>query len=148
MYLLPRSSEIAAWLPQLDERIRVADDYQHMVDRSDVVVLAARRQIAEEVARSFRFAQRHHIVGIMATIDLGKLRKWLGPIDRITRAIPLLFAAKNAGMTPLYPPDPIVQELIAALGTAIEAQPEAELDLLIASGMMGTSGRGAIAATG
>ena len=137
--LSPRNWSVASNLSLLDKRIRVARDNQDVLDRSDLVILAVRPQIVEEVLASLQFGERHRVISVVATLNLDRLRALLGRVDRITRALPLPFVAQNAGMTAHYPPDPVAHELFMPLGTSIEVETEAEFEMFtVASALMGT----------
>jgi pyrroline-5-carboxylate reductase len=129
---------MAAKLARLDERIKVATSNQEVVDFGDVVFLAVRPQIAGSVLAEVRFRPDHHVISVIATAQTDIIKKWVGSVGRITRAIPLPFVAFRHGMTAIYPVDPVASGLFNALGSAIEAQTESELDLfLAASALMG-----------
>lgn len=139
VYLSPRNRDTADRLAGLDGRIKIANDNQSVLDRSEVVVLAVRPQIAREVVTQLNFQAHHHVISAIATIDLATLQGWLGPVRQITRALPLPFVAVNAGVTALYQPDPSALDLFTTLGTAIEVKSEAEFEtFFVGSALMGT----------
>jgi len=138
VYLSPRNAETAAKLSRIDERIKVATSNQEVADRADVVFLAVRPQIAGTVLTEIRFRPNHHLISFIAAAQTDIVKKWVGPVARITRAIPLPFVEERHGMTAIYPADPLVLDFFNALGSPIEAQTESELDLfLAASALMG-----------
>lgn len=138
VHLSPRNAEISARLAHIDPRIRVASSNQEVLDLANVVVLAVRPQIAESVLAPLQFLGHHHVISVIATIQTNTVRQWVGPVERITRAIPLPFVATCDGMTAVYPPDPVADELFNSIGATIEAESESELDLFLsASALMG-----------
>lgn len=135
----PRNADIAARLAQASPIIKVAPDNQSVVDESDVVFLAIRPQIAEEVIRSLRFSNGQRIVSLVATIQIGTLASWIDADVTIVRAIPLPFVADLQGVTAIYPPSREVAAFFAPLGAVLEAQTLEEFDLFgVASALMGS----------
>ncbi|MFB2608410.1 NAD(P)-binding domain-containing protein, partial [Rhizobium phaseoli] len=55
VHVSPRSAHIAATLAEEFAAVRIAGDNQIVVDRSDMVFLAIRPQLAEEVVRALSF---------------------------------------------------------------------------------------------
>lgn len=135
----PRSAATAARLAALSERVRVAQDNQHVVDAADMVFLAIRPDVAEAVVRALRFRPGQRVVSLVATVDHAALQSWIGvPVD-IVRAIPLPFVATRSGVTAIFPPDPAVEALFSGLGTAVACETIKEYDLLAtASALMGS----------
>lgn len=135
----PRNAQVAAELASQSPLVRVAAGNQAVVDASDIVFLAIRPQIAEEVIRALRFRPGQSVVSVIAATDRAKLEAWIDqPVD-ITQAIPLPFVADRAGVTAIYPPNRVVAMIYAALGSAVECETRDEYDLLAAaSSLMGT----------
>jgi pyrroline-5-carboxylate reductase len=139
IYLSPRNADIAARLAGASPLVHVAENNQQVVDRSDMVFLAIRPQVAEEVVRGLRLRTDHHVVSLIAATEISSLTRWIGQELRLTRAIPLPFVAERQGVTPIYPPDAEVAAFFDALGSAIEAKTEEEYQLFgVASALMGT----------
>ncbi|MET0746828.1 MAG: pyrroline-5-carboxylate reductase [Rhizobium sp.] len=139
IHVSPRNAAIAAKLVDASPLVHVAADNQQVVDRSDLLFLAIRPQVAEAVVRELHFRPDHHVVSLIAATDRQMLTDWIGQELRLTRAIPLPFVAEKSGVTAIFPPDPDVAAVFNALGSAIEAQSEADYQLLgVASAMMGT----------
>lgn len=135
----PRNSEIAARLARLSPRVRVGSDNQAVVDAADVVFLAIRPQIAEEVIRALRFRSGQLVVSVIAATDRAKLKDWIDATVDIVQAIPLPFVAERAGVTAIFPPNADVSRIFAALGSSVECESREEYDLLAAaSALMGT----------
>jgi pyrroline-5-carboxylate reductase len=135
----PRNGEIAARLAGLSPRVRIGADNQAVVDASDVLFLAIRPQIAEEVIRALRFRAGQSVVSVIAATDRAKLKDWIDAPVEITQAIPLPFVADRAGVTAIFPPNPDVAAIFSALGSAVECETREEYDLLAAaSALMGT----------
>lgn len=137
--LSPRSEEIAARLAAAHENVAVAAGNQDVVDRSDLVFMAVRPQIAEEVVSDLRFHPNHHVISFVAATPLDRLRQWIGLDVRLSQAIPLPFVADLLGATAIHPPDEVSNAIFSVLGTAVQVESKHEYDLLAAaSAIMGT----------
>jgi pyrroline-5-carboxylate reductase len=135
----PRNGEIAARLAGLSPRVRIGADNQAVVDAADVLFLAVRPQIAEEVIRALRFRPGQSVVSVIAATGRATLEAWIDAPVVITQAIPLPFVADRAGVTAIFPPNADVAAIFKALGSAVECETREEYDLLAAaSSLMGT----------
>jgi pyrroline-5-carboxylate reductase len=131
--LSPRNAETAAALAAGHAEVGVAETNQAVLDGSDLVVLAVRPQIANEVLQSLRFRPDHHVLSLMATVSLDDLRTMAAPATRITRAVPLPAVARRQGPTAMFPHDDAVRALFDRLGAAIVLEDEAAFDLFTAA---------------
>lgn len=131
--LSPRNAETAAALAARHAEVCVAETNQAVLDGSDLVVLAVRPQIADEVLANLRFRSDHHVLSLMATVSLDDLRAMTAPAARITRAVPLPAVALRQGPTAMFPHDDAVSALFDRLGSAIVLEDEAAFDLFTAA---------------
>lgn len=137
--LSPRSESVAARLAAANQNVSIALDNQDVLDQSDLVFLAVRPQIAEEVVRAFRFRSSHHVISFIAATPLDRLLVWIDQPIRLSQAIPLPFVADLQGATAIHPPDAVSNAIFSPLGTAVQVESKREFDLLAAaSSMMGT----------
>jgi pyrroline-5-carboxylate reductase len=135
----PRNADVAARLAKKFPAVRVAADNQAVVDASEILFLAIRPQIAEDVVRALSFREGQVVVSVIAAVDRGTLTEWIDRDVRLTQAVPLPFVADRDGVTAIYPPDRGVASLFSSLGTAVECGTREEYDLLAAaSAMMAT----------
>lgn len=135
----PRSAETAVALARDYSHVTVAADNQAVVDGADIVFLAIRPQIAEEVIRALTFRQGQKLVSFIAAASIDAIQDWISAPVTIIRTIPLPFVADLKGATAVFPPDAEVAALFAPLGAAIEVKTAREFDLLaVASAMMAT----------
>lgn len=135
----PRSSSVAARLDEMFPIVRVGKDNQDVVDSTDIVFLAVRPQIAEEVIGELRFRGHQHVVSFIAAVQIEALARWIDAPVTITRAIPLPFVADLQGATAIYPPHDQIADLFLSLGTAVQAKDLKQYDLFgAASALMGT----------
>jgi pyrroline-5-carboxylate reductase len=137
--LSPRSADVAARLSVDFCEVVVAGDNQDVVDRSDIVFLAVRPQIVEEVVRNVNFASSQCVVSIVAATDRERLLDWIKADVHLVQAIPLPFVRERNGVTAIYPPDATIARLFDTLGTAVECTSRKEYDMLAAaSALMST----------
>ncbi len=135
----PRNKEIAGRLAATHEVVRVAATNQAVVDASDMVFMAVRPQVVEEVLRELSFRPGQHVVSLVATVSADQLRSWLGEGVTITQALPLPFVENRQGPTAVFPPHGDVMGFFAALGTEIPVHSKEEFELItLASSLMGT----------
>ncbi|QFY62983.1 pyrroline-5-carboxylate reductase (plasmid) [Rhizobium grahamii] len=133
VHVSPRNSEIAARLAAEFSAVQIAPDNQAVVDRSEVVVLAIRPQIAEEVIRQLRFRAGQAVIGVVAATRRDSLLEWIDADVHLVQAIPLPFVADRQGVTAIFPPDQAVAALFNVLGSAVECESRKEYDLLAAA---------------
>lgn len=123
--LSPRNAEVARALAARYPNVRVADCNQTVLDESEVVVLAVRPQIVDEVLRGLRFRADHRVVSVIARVSLEYLQRATRPASRVTRAVPLPLVGRRQGPTAVFPPADEVLGLFAPLGRAIPVEEEA-----------------------
>ncbi|EJC83385.1 pyrroline-5-carboxylate reductase [Rhizobium leguminosarum bv. trifolii WSM2297] len=133
IHVSPRSAHIAETLAAQFAAVRIAGDNQTVVDRSDMVFLAIRPQIAEEVVRELSFRDGQTVVSVVAATERHALLDWIGADVHLVQAIPLPFVARRQGVTAIYPQDTAVAALFDTLGTAVQCQSRKEYDLLAAA---------------
>ncbi len=137
--LSPRSESVAARLAAANRNVSIASGNQDVLDRSDLVFLAVRPQIAEEVVRALQFRPNHHVISFVAATPLDGLLAWIDQPVRLSQAIPLPFVADLQGATAIHPPDEVSNAVFSVLGAAVQVESKREFDLLAtASSMMGT----------
>ncbi|MFD1556695.1 pyrroline-5-carboxylate reductase [Paraburkholderia silviterrae] len=135
----PRNVQVASRLAGMSPLIRIGRDNLDVVDASDMVFLAVRPQISEEVITALQFRPDQHVVSLIATLRHETLAEWIRVPAKITRAIPLPTVADLQGMTAIFPPDARVADLFSSLGPLIQCRERAQFDLVaVASALMGT----------
>ncbi|RWX14031.1 pyrroline-5-carboxylate reductase [Rhizobium hidalgonense] len=133
IHVSPRSAHIAETLAAEFASVRIARDNQEVVQRSEMVFLAIRPQIAEEVVRELSFRNGQMVVSLVAATERRALLEWIGADINLVQAIPLPFVADRQGVTAVYPADTAVAALFDTLGTAVPCQSRKEYDLLAAA---------------
>jgi len=138
--LSPRNAKRAQALADRFNQVSVAQDNQAVVDGSEVLILAVRRQIAEQVLCAIRIPRSTTIISLIASTTQASLSNWTGHDEaQIVRADPLPFVATGDGATAVFPPDQQAATLFDALGKAVLCKTEEEFDLLAAAtSLMGT----------
>jgi pyrroline-5-carboxylate reductase len=137
--LSPRGAAMAAELSQRFPDVTVAESNQAVVDQCDMVVLAIRPQVAEEVVRALRFRAGQKVLSLVAATSVEVIRGWTQLDLPVIRAIPLPFVADRRCVTPIIPPDAEVAALFDRLGQAVECRTLEEFDLLaVGSALMGS----------
>ncbi|NRB20037.1 MAG: NAD(P)-binding domain-containing protein [Rhodobacteraceae bacterium] len=136
--LSERSQAKSARLAAADSRIRVTPDNQQIVDQADLLFLAVRPQVAEEVLRVLKFRDGQKVASLIATVTFDSLLDWIGAPVRLSRSIPLPAVASCRGVTAIYPADELLESFYDALGTVVVAQSLDEFDAYAAtSALMG-----------
>lgn len=139
IFVSPRSAKTAARLADMSPQVTVAPDNQGVVDAADMVFLAVRPNVAQDVVRALRFRPNQQVVSLIATIDHASLQSWIATPVRIVRAVPLPFVATQSGVTTVFPPDREVEALFSKLGKAVACSTIEEFDVLAAtSALMGS----------
>jgi pyrroline-5-carboxylate reductase len=84
-------------------RAKLGTGNQHVVERSDIVVLAVKPQDLFEAAAEFRaaFKPRHILITILAGTPIAKVKRAVGSKPRIVRAMPNLGAQVGEAVTAL-----------------------------------------------
>lgn len=138
IYVSHRSESTSAELASKYAVVDVLLDNQAIVDHSDVVVLAIRPQVAEEVVRPLTFNVDKQVISLIATVKTDTLLDWIGVSLPICRAIPLPFVAEGLGVTAVYPGLAVAEEIFEAIGSAVVATSIEEFDsYVVASASMG-----------
>jgi pyrroline-5-carboxylate reductase len=130
--LSPRNEKIAGELAALDERISVCASNQAVLESSDAVCLAVVPQIAVDVLGQLEFSARHRVISFLAGVPLDQLRRLVGPVHSVTRAVPLPAVAEGRGSTAICPADKTARGIFSALGEAVEVNDESRFDALSA----------------
>jgi pyrroline-5-carboxylate reductase len=84
--LSPRSVHIATELARQFPHVHVAASNQMVLDASDVVILAVRPQIAQEVIAPLRFRSDHHVISLIATLAMETVTALVASAIQVDRA--------------------------------------------------------------
>jgi len=97
--LSPRNEVVADRLAAGHPNVSIASGNQDVLDQSDLVFLAVRPQVVEEVVNALRFRPGHHVISFVAVTPTERLHAWIGQQIRLSLAIPLPFVADLQGAT-------------------------------------------------
>jgi pyrroline-5-carboxylate reductase len=137
--LSPRNAEIATRLAARHSFIRIATDNQAVIDASDIVFLAVRPQVADQVLQPLVFRANQTIVSLIATYDVARLGSLVAPATTIARAVPLPAVAERLGALTLFPPLPAIAALFEGLGELVLLDRESDIDACLAvTALMGS----------
>ena len=131
--LSPRNAQVAARIAAALPHVRVATSNQQVADESDVVLLAVRPQVAEEVLAETIFRPDHRVISLIATFSRDRIAALVSPAREVCCAVPLPTVARHLGPTAIFPRDAVAARLFGRLGVAVEVGSEAELHALWAS---------------
>jgi len=131
--LSPRNLAIATDLANRFPGVSIASSNQDVLDHCDTGVIAVRPHVAQSVLSELRFRSDHRVISVVSALSMRSVSKLVSPATRITRAVPLPSTAKRIGPTAIYPPDPLVDDLFAALGTVFAVETEGEFDAMCAA---------------
>ncbi|MEU6991039.1 NAD(P)-binding domain-containing protein [Streptomyces sp. NPDC046465] len=132
VFLSPRGARTAAELSARYEGVRVCADNQEVVDHSDVVIVAVRRQDRYEALNGLRVDDDKIVVNVMAGVANDELRRILATGASLVRAIPLPAVRERRAVTVTYPAHPVVGPLFERLGGVLPVADEAAFDVFSA----------------
>ena len=123
------------------QRVHVSTENRDVAGRVDVLVLAVKPQMMEQVCTDLRdlIAERQPLViSIAAGVTVGNLRRWLGSTP-IVRCMPNTPSLVQSGATGLYAADDVsdeqkamAKEILGSVGIAFWFDEEKELDAVTA----------------
>jgi pyrroline-5-carboxylate reductase len=128
--LSPRNADVAAALVREFPRVSVAASNQDVLDRCEIVVIAVRPQITEEVLAHLRFRGDHRVISLVSGFSVRRVAGLVAPATQITRAVPLPSVARRRCPTAIYPADVTTIELFSLLGAAFAVESEDAFDVL------------------
>ncbi|MCB5911483.1 NAD(P)-binding domain-containing protein [Streptomyces pinistramenti] len=114
------------------EGVRVCAGNQEVVDRSEAVIIAVRRQDRQEALAGLRVDGDKVVVNVMAGVGNDDLRRTLATDAPLVRAVPLPAVRERRSVTVTWPSHPVVNSLFAHLGGVLPASDEATFDVFSA----------------
>jgi len=131
--LSPRNQAIAADLAHRFPGVSVASSNQEVLDSCETAVIAVKPQVARSVLSELRFRPDHHVISVVSALSLRSVCDLVAPAAKVTRAVPLPSTAKRLGPTAIYPPDWLVENFFATLGTVFAVETEDEFNAMCAA---------------
>lgn len=110
--------------------VHVGRDNQDVADRCDLLCLAVRPQVAQQVLSQLHLTSTHYILSFIATWNRERIAALMPEVKHIVRLAPLPMVAQAMGPTIIYPDDHVATELFASLGAAIPVKDEDAFDSL------------------
>ncbi|MFE1952762.1 NAD(P)-binding domain-containing protein [Streptomyces sp. NPDC059524] len=132
LFLSPRGARTATALADRFEDVHVCADNQQVVDSSELVMIAVRRQDRHEALAGLRVDGTKVVVNVMAGVPNDELRALLATDAPLVRAIPLPAVRERRAVTVTYPAHPAVDALFEQLGGALPVADEAAFDVFSA----------------
>ena len=131
--LSPRNLAIATDLANRFPGVSIAPSNQDVLDVCETVVIAVRPAVAQDVLSALRFRADHRVISVVSSLSLKRVSQLVAPATHVTRAVPLPSTATRIGPTAIYPSDPIVDRIFAAIGTVFEVDSEDEFEAICAA---------------
>jgi pyrroline-5-carboxylate reductase len=123
-------------------QVHTSTDNRSVVENSEVVVIAVKPQVIQEVAEDISATvqkQAPLVISIAAGIRSTDLQRWLGGKCALVRCMPNTPALVQSGATALYPNEPVSKEqkdlaetILRAVGLALWVEDEALMDAVTA----------------
>ncbi|MFF4779449.1 NAD(P)-binding domain-containing protein [Microtetraspora fusca] len=132
VFLSPRGARTAAELAERYEGVQVCAGNQEVVDRSEMVIIAVRRQDRHEALARLRVDDDKIVVNVMAGVGNDDLRRTLATDAPLVRAIPLPAIRERRSVTVVYPSHPEVNSLFEQMGGALPVADEAAFNVFSA----------------
>jgi len=131
----PRNQERAQQLAADFKQVTVAENNQQVINHSDYVFIALRRQIVADELSKLDFSKTKVIISLVPTISRAQIAQYCRQsIDTIYRAVPLPFIEKHQSTTPIFPSEPTLQSIFKQTGGVIVAADEKQFDLFMLGG--------------
>ncbi|HYZ84099.1 MAG TPA: pyrroline-5-carboxylate reductase [Bryobacteraceae bacterium] len=126
--LSPRNAVVAADLASRFDNVSVCASNQEVLDTSDIVVLAVRPQVAEDVLSGLQFRSSQRVISLIAGFSVRRIADLVTPAHQIWRAIPLPSVARRRSPIAVYPAGGAGAELFAPLGQVFGMETEDHLN--------------------
>jgi len=132
-----RSTSTSEKLARDFPHIEVIADNQELVNNSDYVVIALKRQVVAEELEKLNFRPDQTIISFVPTINRQLLANYSRQdIENIYRAVPLPFIAEHQSATPIFPSQPLLEQVFSQTGGVIVANDEHQFDVFMLGGSM------------
>ncbi|WP_316528588.1 NAD(P)-binding domain-containing protein [Kitasatospora brasiliensis] len=132
IHLSPRGARTAAELAERYEDVWVCADNQEVVDRSDLVILALRRQDWRAALAGLKVPEDRIVVNVIPGVGTDELRAVLATDATVIHAVPLPTIRERQSITVVFPSHPDTDAFFERLGGALPVADEAALNVLSA----------------
>jgi pyrroline-5-carboxylate reductase len=135
--LSPRNKQRAEQLAKRFSNVEIARDNQAVISASDIVFLAVRPQVVEDVLRELSFKAEQRVVSFISGYPIKQLEGLIEPTKHIVRMIPLPAIARHEGPILMSPPSQEIAKLFQEMGSLAQVEQEDQLEILSAvTGLM------------
>ena len=133
----PRNKILAQKLVRKFKKVKIAEDNQEIVNKSNWIFLAVTPNVGEKIIKYLKFKYNQTIISFISTIKLSELKKMIKVKSNIVRAIPLPPISLKKGPVPICPPNKKVKSFFDKIGSTIEIKNEKlSINFWSTSGMM------------
>ncbi|MCP2343213.1 NAD(P)-binding domain-containing protein [Actinomadura rupiterrae] len=130
--LSPRGARTSAELAGRYEGVQVCPGNQAVVDRSEIVIVAVRRQDRHEALAGLAVPDDRLVINVMSGVGNDELRELLATGAALVRAIPLPAIRERRSLTVTYPSHPVADALFERLGGALPVADETAFNVFSA----------------
>ena len=123
-----------------DFRIKVTQDNQEAVDFANIIIMAVKPQMMQQVCSDLVFSQDKVLVSIAAGIKVDRLSSFSRHTSPIIRVMPNTPSAIGLGMSGIYASDDVNEadtqmlvQIMSSVGKAIIVKNEEDIDTVIAA---------------
>ena len=133
----PRNKILAKKLVSKFKKVKIANDNQEIINKSNWIFLAVTPNVGEKIIKNLKFKSNQVIISFISTIKLSELKKMIKVKSIIVRAIPLPPISLKMGPVPICPPNNKVKSFFDKIGSTIEIKNEKlSINFWSTSGMM------------
>lgn len=119
------------------DKIIVAGSNQEVLDKVEVVIPALVPEVLAAVAPTLKFRKNNRVAHLAAATKLATASPWYAPAQSVVRIVPLSFAERRYGPIVFFGSDPVIEEVLALVGTVIKVKTEKDLEVLaVVTGVM------------
>jgi len=131
----PRNQQRAQRLATNFKSVSITENNQQVIDGSDYIFIALRRQIVAEELSKLDFSHTQAITSLVPTISRSQIAEYCKQdINKIYRAVPLPFIENHQSTTPIFPYKKTLHEIFKQTGGVIVAEDEQQFDLFMLGG--------------
>ena len=127
IFVSPRNEKRSLELEARFEKVKRMGTNQEVVDNSDIVFIALKPDIYEEVLESLTFRKEHTLVSLIPFSSYARLRVLLSPAVNISRATPLPTVVNHLCPVQVYKPSEPVLKILGTIGQVLVVDTEEEL---------------------
>ena len=127
IFVSPRNHEVSSLLDAKYSKVTRLESNQAVFDSSELVFLALRPPVFNDVVTKLNFRQDNSVVSVIPFTTFDKIREVVAPAHTISRATPLPTVTTHVCPIPVYKPSEILLKVLEAIGQPFEVGSEEEL---------------------